>query len=329
MKDTTNIHKSFNEDFIKLFLPTILLLPLLFINQLENIAWMSVVFLSVMDISHVFSTGVEPLIDREVRNDKTTIYLFSIGIAIGAIIAFGFTRYAEYIFFYSIIFHNMRQGLGLTLIYYKKESQKKISVNLLKAFYYFCTLFPILIFHFEKIVVDYGTLEKIYFVIPLENLFDFSSSEIVSIVNTLKSVFVICLSGIAIKIFRNLSGKTLFSFLFFSLIYIYSYLLTNDLLYSSILLMASHAVPYLFLIQTRTSKHSQENILRKFTPVILSFVILIGFCYYYFFYRHVGEAHQMSALTKFLIITPSYIHYAFDGYIWTSKNKRFKDFLNL
>ena len=322
-----SIFNSDLEDFLKLFLPALLCVPFIFFWQIEFYAWMSVIFLSVMDISHVFSTGVEAYMDPEVRRERNTIKLTLIGISIALFIVVFFADIAENIFFYSIIFHNMRQGIGLALIYYKKSEKRAISAENLKRFYYFMTLFPIVIFHLKRTYVDFGLLEKFYFVVPVEKFINLAAYPVTSIVNGMEIfywlVFIGLTSIISIKVGKRVAG----TILFFSLIYAFSYIVTKNLLFSSLLLMASHAVPYLFLIQKRTNKLSASEYMKRYSWIVMSICVVLGFCYYFFFYRSIGPVEEMSPLAKFFVITPSYIHYAFDGHVWTKNNERFQKFL--
>jgi hypothetical protein len=323
------IFESDREDFLKLFLPALLCVPFIFFRQIEFYAWMSVIFLSVMDISHVFSTGVEAYLDPEVRRERNTIKLTLIGISIALFIVVFFADIAQNIFFYSIIFHNMRQGIGLALIYYKKSEKKLISAENLKRIYYFLTLFPIVIFHLKRTYVDFGMLEKYYFVIPVEKFLTLSNYPVVSIVKSLEIFYLLAFVGLFFFIVRKVGQRSSATILFFALIYAFSYIGTDNLLFSSLLLMASHAVPYLFLIQKRTNKLAASEYMKRYSWIVIGLCVVLGFCYYFFFYRGIGPVEKMSPVAKFFVIVPSYIHYAFDGHVWTKNNERFLKFIRI
>lgn len=322
-----SIFNSDLEDFLKLFLPALLCVPFIFFRQIEFYAWMSVIFLSVMDISHVFSTGVEAYMDPEVRKERNTIKLTLIGFSIALFIVVFFADIAENIFFYSIIFHNMRQGIGLALIYYKKSEKKHISAENLKRLYYFLTLFPIVIFHFKRTYVDFGMLEKYYFVVPVEKFIQLQNYPVTNLVFGLETFYWMIFVSVFVLIYLKVGKRVAGTIFFFSLIYAFSYIVTNNLLFSSLLLMASHAVPYLFLVQKRTNKLSASEYMKRYSWIMISICVILGFCYYFFFYRSIGPVEKMSPMAKFFVITPSYIHYAFDGHVWTKNNERFKKFL--
>lgn len=321
------IFSSDKEDFLKLFLPPLLIVPLIFFPQLQWIAWMGIAFFSVMDISHVYSTAMEAYLDPEERVKRKTLVLTAIGVSIPLLMVVFFAPYVEYIFFYSIIFHNMRQGLGLTLIYYKKSSKRLMSANTLKWIYYFLTLAPIIIYHFKRLYMDFGVLEKYYFVIPLESFFYFSQDTLIKAVELGEITYWVIFVISSIYMFFKVELRVWGTLLFFAGIYSFSYFATKNLLFSTLLLMASHAVPYLFLVQKRTKDFGQSALLRKFSTLVIFVIIGLGACYYFFFFRNVGEIHLLSPLTKFIIILPSYIHYAFDGHVWTKNNQRFMKFL--
>lgn len=281
-----------------------------------------------MDISHVFSTGVEAYMDPEVRRERNTIKLTVIGVSIALFIVVFFADIAENIFFYSIIFHNMRQGIGLALIYYKKSDKKKISAENLKRIYYFLTLFPIVIFHLKRTYVDFGMLEKFYFVVPVEKFIQLQNYPVNNIVFGLEIFYWLAFIALSALILINVGRRVTGTILFFAIIYAFSYIVTKNLLFSSLLLMASHAVPYLFLIQKRTNTLSASEYMKRYSWVVISICVALGFCYYFFFYRGIGPVEKMSPLAKFFVITPSYIHYAFDGHVWTKNNARFLKFLS-
>src|SRR5690606_10460982 len=255
--------------------------------------------------------------DPVIAKQRSTIVLTIIGVTIAAVIAFGFTSIAENIFFYSIVFHNMRQGLGVTLIYYKKSQSHPLSATLIKSAYYFFTLMPIVIFHFERTYIDFGTLERFYHVVTVEKYLSLPMDSLKAGVQFAQLCYWGLFAGVGIYLATKLDKRTMFSFLFFTGIYTFAYLGTGNLLFSTLLLMTSHAIPYLFLVHSRTRDFASNEFLQKYAYLAVLFTMVMGFSYYWFFYRHTGEAHQMSAWTKFFIITPSYIHYAFDGFMWT------------
>lgn len=316
------------EDFFKIFFPSLIIIPLILFSGFEGVAWSLIVCLSVLDIGHVFSSGVEPLFDKDVRKEKITLKLVLIGFIIASLIVLLFPENVHRIFFYSIIFHNIRQGMGITLLYYKKGEKKNISASFLKNTFYFFTVTPLLLFHLRRIFSDFGVLETIYYVLPLEDYLSLSERDVNEYLYFSYIIFFLAFALTLFFLFRRLSFKTVGSFLFFTGIYIYSYLLTENLLYSSLLLMSSHAIPYLFLIEKRVSNHSETKNLVKYSYVSIFFCVFLGFLYYTFFYKSIGEYSEMSSWTKFFVILPSYIHYSFDGYIWTQKNSRFKEFVN-
>ena len=323
---TDSIFKSKTEDIVKLFLPTLVIIPLIFLPSLESVAWSLIAILSVFDIGHVLSSGVEPVFDPMIRTDKTILKLICLGIVISAAVVLLFPKHVHKIFFYSLVFHNIRQGLGITLLYYKKSDKKLISAKMVKHGLYFFTVTPVLLFHIRRVEKNFGVLEEYYSVISLENYFNvtnliqFGSIMIPFLLGGLFLAFIY------IKLKTSLS--TALSFLFFTGIYIYSYLLTDNLMFSTLLLMASHGIPYFFLIEKRIHLFSGSKNLSRFSYLTMLLSLVLGFFYYYFFYKNVGKFESMSSWTKFFIILPSYIHYSLDAYIWTRRNERFRAFVN-
>lgn len=320
-----SIFSSDFEDFYKIFFPSLLCILVLLLEKISFYSVYLLMGLSVCDIGHIYSSGIETYLDPEIRSMKSTMLATATGLIIASVMVIFFSSYVTYIFFYSIVFHNMRQGLGITLIYRHKAARTGLSTNLFKKIYYILILFPFALFHFRNPLENLGWLQKFYFTLPVEKWF--SAFHFPSIVFYGTAVYLVLLLGFFIFFITTEDWRSVFSLFFFVAIYSFSYLFSYNLLYSTFLLITSHAIPYLFLVQGRSKLFHTNKIVRKFPTIVVAAVIFLGFIYYTFFYSKIGEVASLSKWQKFFIIVPSYIHYAIDGHVWKKGYVRFAKFL--
>lgn len=312
------------EDFAKIFLATLIVFIAM---MMTDVMLSSTAFLLItiyfLDGGHVYSTLLEVMADpEEVRKQYVWIVLLG-SFFLNFIIHLFFTGYFFYYLFYFTIYHNMRQGLGVTFLYRLGE---KRSATIVKWGYYFLTMVPFILFHMKP-SISKGVLEEA--IIKPVDLYHFFSVQ--SLETAFKSGVLIYVAGaLAIGAYliyqKNIRG--FLSMLFFAGVYSYAFLISTNELKSYALLIFSHAIPYYFLMEKRLGLTHKINFMQKYAWLFLLIIFAIGGVLDYYQSDIVDLFEPMDSLALALLTTPLISHFIYDAIIWKRGNERFKTFVD-
>lgn len=316
------IFQSRMEDFFKIFAATLLIFLLTLSTNILSSSIFILVTIYFLDGGHVYSTLLEVLADPE-EIKKRYVWLVLLGsFFLNLFIHLFFNSYFFYYLFYFTIFHNMRQGLGVTFLYRKGV---KTSPSMVKWSYYFLTMVPFILFHLRPPMTEGILGEAILRPVELTNFFN---------ADTLASFFhyglFFYLAGslaIAVILFFYKNTRGLFSLIFFTLVYAYSFILSPSQLRSYALLIFSHAIPYFFLMEKRILLTHKVAFIKKYAFVFLVLLFGVGAFFDYYQSDLVDFFDPLDSLALALLTTPLIAHFIFDGIIWKRGNERFSIFL--
>ncbi len=309
------------EDFFKIFFPTLILVLLLPLDFF----WKSQIFLLTtiffLDGGHVYSTYVESLADpTEVKKGfvwKMLGLSFFLNLAIHLFISDYFFTYI----FYFTVFHNMRQGLGLTFLY--RMGQKSFH-KVVKFSYYFLTVVPFILFHFRGKMREDLMGESI-----LSPIFatTFLSTELTAQIFSI-GVWLFGLGTILIFCYFALKKewRGVLTMIFFGSLYTYSFIFSQSELKSYGLLIFSHAIPYFFLMEKRVSLTHSVGKIKKFAYVFIFLSFFFGGLLDYYQDDLVILFEPFESVGLALLLTPLIGHFLIDAFIWKRDHLKFKHF---
>ncbi len=309
------------EDFAKIFLATFLVfIFMLMTNALTSTAFV-LITVYFLDGGHVYSTLLEVLGDpEEVR--KKYVWLVLIGsFFLNLVIHLFFGPYFFYYIFYFTVYHNMRQGLGVTFLYRLGE---KRAVNVVKWGYYFLTMLPFILFHLRPRLQGIKLDESILMPVDLYQFFSAASLE-----TAFKSGVVVYLIGafcLAGYLYWQKNARGLLSMIFFAAVYSYAFIVSKNEMESYALLIFSHAIPYYFLMEKRLGLTHKVNFMQRYAWIFLLIIFAIGGWIDYNQQEIVGFFEPLDSLAMALLTTPLIAHFIYDAIIWKRGNERFKIF---
>lgn len=276
-----------------------------------------------LDGGHVYSTFLEVLADpQEVRKRYVWIVLLG-SFFLNLVIHLFFTDYFFYYIFYFTIYHNMRQGLGVTFLYRLGE---KRSVNTVKWAYYFLTMTPLILFHTRPPLFK-GTLEEALFK-PIELYQIFSAQSLETAFRVGVSIYIFGAVLIATYLIFQKNLKGFLAMFFYTAIYAYAFLISGSVVKSYALLIFSHAIPYYFLMEKRLKITHKLNLIQNYAWFFLLIIFIIGGVLEYHQRDIVTLMGPMDSLALALLTTPLISHFIFDAIIWKRGNERFKAFVD-
>lgn len=311
------------EDFFKIFFPTILIFAMSFYQPFLA-APITMLFVAyVLDAGHVYSTMLEVYMDPiEVKKSyiwQTTLLAF----AINFVILYFLNEAFFYYIFYFTIFHNLRQGLGVTFLY--RKGQKSLQA-LYKYGYYLITVGPLILFHF-RLRPDEGRVSgAILKSIDLFSIFNHHALQIIFNVGLGIYLLLTLVTIILFIVKKNTQG--LLSFIFFGIVYAFAFLISKSETQSYFVLILSHTVPYYFLMQKRVKKTHSSGSIRKHAYLIIAGLFILGGYLDYYQYVIVDFLDDIDILVRALLVTPLIAHFLFDGIIWKHNNERFRAFVS-
>ena len=318
-----NIFSGHVEDFTKIFLATFLVFICMLSTDVLNSAVFLIFTIYFLDGGHVYSTLLEVVADpEEVR--KKYVWLVLLGtFFLNLIIHYFLQPYFFYYIFYFTVYHNMRQGLGVTFLYRLGE---KRSPNFIKWSYYFLTLVPFILFHMKP-AMNQGKLGEA--ILKPINLFEIYSAQSLDL--AFRSGVGLYLAGIvlitAVLLYqKNIRG--FLSMLFFTVVYAYAFLVSDNEMKSYALLIFSHAIPYYFLMEKRLKVTHKLNFMQKYAWLFLLIIFAIGGLLDGFQEEIVTLVEPMDSLAVALLTTPLISHFIFDAIIWKRGNERFHAFVS-
>ncbi len=310
------------EDFYKIFLGTFLVFILVVFTDVMTSTLFVLITIYFLDGGHVYSTLLEVLGDPEEARKKYVWFVLLGSFFLNLAIHLFFNNYFFYFIFYFTIYHNMRQGLGVTFLYRIGEG----SVRLIKWSYYFLILTPFILFHLRPPFFDGGPGAEIIKPIQLTHYFP---------VETLDSLYkwgltlyfsasVLIILYLLFK--RNIKG--LLAMLFFAAVYAYSFLFSDNQMKCYALLIFSHAIPYFFLMEKRLAVTHPVNFIKRFSWLLLFIVFFLGGLIDYYQYDIVELFEPLESIAVALLATPLIAHFIYDAIIWKRGNARFKAFVD-
>jgi hypothetical protein len=310
------------EDFVKIIVPTLLLLIIGCFYPLQKNKYYFLIIAYLIDAGHVYSTMLEVYFDPEILKKK-----FVYGVTIGSfllntLILILFPKYFFYWIFYFTVFHNMRQGLGFVFL----ERRQCLEYNIfVKYLYYFSTITPFILFHIRetnKIELSEAILKKVDITF-IKNISFFNRP----FYNWMLGIYIILfLTGVFFLFLKKQKGIPMF--LFFSLVYILAFIVLKSELLAYGVLIVSHGIPYFFILEKRISlTHSLKLVREKAWIFILIFFILGGFIEYS--HEDILElfSFPINQIALAMLFTPLISHFIFDSIIWRRHDSRFKLFL--
>lgn len=339
------IFENYKRDFLFLYLPGILAF-ILFENIHEKTILaliLSFIVYQVIDVGHVYSTVWRTIFDKdELKSSNryivTPILLF---IIISLWFHFQLPYFWSFVGYFTI-YHNLRQGFGV-MKWYEKKNLSRIANNLN---FYLLTFLPIILFHFrdDSFEVLYYTSQKdflytehnpfvldlLFFNITIPNIFFLVIGSIYIL-----SIFKTILNEIQyFYISKKIEISRILYLIYFSLIYCYSFILSDNILEMSGALIASHGVPYLFMIHYSMLKTRKIPIKKTFIMVFL--VALLGGIINFIYESNMDNAYNYTNLNVTLLeliiilfyVVPILCHFIWDASIWRHNNKNAKIIYN-
>lgn len=316
------IFDSQKEDFIKIFAATLVVFLLTLSTDIISSTAFILMTVYFLDGGHVYSTLLEVLADPE-EVKKRYVWIVLLGsFFLNLFIHLLLNPYFFYYIFYFTIFHNMRQGLGVTFLYRKGD---RTSAAMMKWSYYFLTMVPFFLFHLRPPMSEGVLGEAILKPFELSHYFPqtlLSAWFENGLVFYLAGAVVI---GLILSYYKNLRG--LFSLIFFTAVYAYSFLFSPSQMRSYALLIFSHAVPYFFLMEKRIVLTHKVGTIKKYAFFFLSLLFGLGALVDYYQYDLAASAEPFESLAVALLTTPLIAHFIYDAIIWKRGNERFSTFL--
>lgn len=309
------------EDFSKIFLATLAVFFFMMLTDVMTSTAFVLVTIYFLDGGHVYSTLLEVLGDPEEVKKKYVWIVLLASFFLNFLVHFFFTPYFFYYIFYFTIYHNMRQGLGVTFLYRMGE---KRAVSLVKWGYYFLTMTPFILFHMKPPMAEGKLGEAILMPINLYYLFSAQTLETTYRAGILLYVIgAMTIAGILIYQ-KNIRG--FLSMLFFTMVYAYAFLISNNEMKSYALLIFSHAIPYYFLMEKRLGITHKLNFMQKYAWLFLLMIFAIGGVIDYYQSDIVSLFEPLDSLAIALLTTPLISHFIYDAIIWKRGNERFNTF---
>lgn len=302
---------SIMEKMFIFFIPIIIISIGFFEKSLTNV-WYYFLIAYFLDAGHVYSTFVETHFDLKHPRLKTIyIYTFIAYLLNLAILYSSRDLFYSYIFYFTV-FHNMRQGLGVILL-----NDNKLNKALIKVLYYIGTMIPFLLFHVRdlKAVVS----KDIFHPFNLHNYLGMIN------LNTAYMCYFVIIAIIGLFFIIKKELKIIIPFFWFCLIYCYSWMFSNNVILSYVMLVSTHAIPYYWLFYKRVSlTHSIKTIRDNAIYLVLIFFLIGGLMDYI----HDDAGYQLNLFLEALFFTPLITHFLLDGILWKMKDDRFKIFIN-
>lgn len=321
MTERVLIFKNPLEDFAKIFLPTLLVFVLFLFPEIYRSTFVIMATIYLLDGGHVYSTMLEQYFDPVERNKPYVWQLTLLAFAMNFVVAFFYEAYFFTYIFYFTVFHNMRQGLGVTFLY---RRGKAAMAKFVKYSYYFLTMVPFFLFHLrerpenkmgEAIIkpLDFG--QSKYWA-ALEPFYHYGLM-----------FFIIGVVVIYGTLLLKKQTKGLLAMGFFALVYTFAFILSKNEFQSYMVLIFSHAIPYFWLMEKRLVKTHSSGSMKKFAVIFLCLIFLIGGLIDYSHRDLLDYFDDINLLVLSILYVPLISHFLFDGVIWTRDNERFQVFL--
>jgi len=315
------IFKSPTEDFLKIFLPTFFVFALFWFPEIYSHPLIVMLTMYFFDGGHVYSTMLEQYFDPIERKKPYVWQLTLLAFAMNLVVALLYESYFFTYIFYFTVFHNMRQGLGVTFLYRRGAGEM---AKFVKYSYYFLTLFPFLLFHI-KMRPENQMSEAI--IKPLNLGQSHHLAALAPYYKLGLGFFILGVLFIYSYLILKKQTKGLLAMGFFALVYVFAFILSKNEFQSYLVLIFSHAIPYFWLMEKRLVTSHSSGSMKKFAVIFLFLIFLIGGLIDYNHQNLLDLFDSVNLLVLSLLYVPLIAHFLFDGVIWTRENERFQIFL--
>lgn len=336
------IFKSFKQDFLRLYFPGIIAWIIYsLISGLKWDTWQFAVFnfivFSLTDVGHTYTTLLKTAFDKGERRFSHMVWLAPVIVMVVMLVwrfNFDFRWWWVFVAYYTL-FHNQRQGFGVMKWY---ESLNKRHYNITKFFYYSFTLLPFIIFHFRDL--DFS----VFYYISQKPIFHMEPNNIHLMIGSWDVVFytpyhaaLVGLWFLILNIWilwevnnylvlQKVEWNRILAIMYFGAIYSYSFLLSKSSSEILTLLIASHGVPYMFMLNKRMiALPSWDNWKRKI-PYYIPLLAAIGGVLDYFYnvviyewypdYQVLLNPNSWQLILIMLYVVPIMSHFIWDSYLW-------------
>lgn len=321
MAERVLIFKSPVGDFLKLFFPTLLVFPLFLFPDFLSSPLLAMIIMYFFDGGHVYSTLLEQYADPVERKKAYVWQLTLLAFAMNLLVAILYEKHFFTYIFYFTVFHNMRQGLGVTFLYRRGEAAM---AGFIKYSYYFLTMVPFFLFHLrERPANQLG--EAI--IKPLNLAQGQHLAALLPYYRLGLGIFLCGVVAIYATLLLKKQRKGLLPMGFFALVYTFAFIVSQNEFQSYVVLILSHAVPYFWLMEKRLVNTHTSGSMKKFAVIFLFLTFMVGGLLDYNHQELIETFDSISLLMLALLYTPLIVHFLFDGVIWTRDNERFQIFL--
>lgn len=355
------IFKSFFNDFLRIYFPGILAFGcLLFIQyglklNMEvkggaefSTPWIVLLFnffiFSLIDIGHTYTTMLKTYFDKEERQYSRMVWLTPV-IVVGMLIIwrylFDFRWFWVFLAYYTL-FHNQRQGFGV-MKWYESLNQKVYPIT--KFWFYALTFLPFIIYHFRSTISLFGAYYpgKMNLIeVPINRIHaSFLGQNL--IFNNQYHLYLMGLWFIIVNAWllwelsnyleiKKIEWNRILAMLYFSGIYAYSFLVSDSYIETFTLLVASHGIPYMFMLNKRMVNlpQNQNKGLKwiKALPLMIVGLAVLGGTFDVYnklvlLNATGGDSAQiflapspMQLILIILYVSPPICHYIWDSYLW-------------
>ena len=316
------IFRSKLEDLLKIFACTLLAFLLSFNQKFMTSSWTILVVTYLLDSGHVYSTMLEVYADPEELRRPYVWWVTLGAFFLNCLILYIIPETFFYFIFYFTVFHNMRQGLGVTLLYKKGEP---FGVNFYKYSYYFLTMVPFILFHLKPMNPNSQLSVSIIKSIDMSWLI---KSELMQTIYQ-NGLFILFFGVmfIAWKIISMKWYRGLLSLLFFFGVYLFAFVFSKSELQSYLILITSHAIPYYFLMEKRVNRTHSFGVIKKYAGFFLLLFFILGGVLDFSQRMFIHYFSDVEEMARALVATPLIAHFIFDGVIWKRGNARYEAFL--
>jgi hypothetical protein len=365
------IFKSFTNDFLRLYFPGLLAFAcLVFIQQglklnIEvksgaelSTPWIVLIFnfiiFSMIDIGHTYTTMLKTYFDKEERKFSRMVWLTPVVVVAMLVLwryFFDFRWFWVFLAYYTL-FHNQRQGFGVMKWY---ESLNKKVYPITKIWFYILTFLPVIIYHFRSTISLFGVYYpgKVNLIeIPLNRIHvDFLGYNLVFSNQyhlVLMGLWFMAVNGWLLWELSNyleskkIEWNRILAMLYFGGIYSYGFLVSNSYIATFTLLVASHGIPYMFMLNKRMVNlpgHQSKGLKwLKMLPLMIIALALIGGSFDAYnklvlLNGSGGDVAQIfleptpwQLLLIILYVAPPICHYIWDSYLWKKGHPDSKHF---
>jgi hypothetical protein len=278
----------------------------------------------IFDGGHIYTTYAESLCDINERILPYVKFNIFFAFVLNLLIAlFAKNLFFQYIFYYTV-YHNMRQGLGVS-IQYNKERNK----DYFKMLYYLVTLIPFVVYHFidnsssfSKLNVDQSAKMNL-------NLSQYKSFINLDLLFSFYYVIIFLITIVMIYRFIKYKDYSYLSLLFFGLVYYSGFIFFKSLYYSYAILIFSHGIPYIFIMESRIKKTHSSLLFRNNSYIVIIIFIIIGILVES---QNVPSSYSnnfLNALVMATFWTPTIAHFTLDSEMWKHTNLKFQTMIGL